>query len=440
MKKSISIRPFIRSILLLIGIQLLLLPGRASAWTPWGSGQSKGTDLQIKLVTFGPGDDIPSYWGHSALIVEDTLLKQSRIYNYGLFSFGNGMLVHFLMGRLYFSGGDFNVNSYLRFYKKQNRDVRILPLNLSARQKKELAAALAKSVLPKYRTYLYHHYRDNCSTRIRDYLDRALKGQIKQATSAPGSMTLRQHTLRYIERDPLLELGLMFLMNKDIDRPIRQWDEMFLPDELEKYIKKTVITDSLGNRYALAGKEEIYFKAERTPTPARPAGHALWFLLSGLAIGGFIVFSGFIMRNNPLGWGGTLFGALQALLGILLGIPGIILFVLATFTEHDVTYYNINLFFAHPLFLFLIGWGAALAYGKLDRFRKLYLFWLIQLGLTLIGLAVKLLPGTGQDNKIVLSLLLPIIVSAAGISIYLNKKDIFKDYLSKIKKSAPDKN
>ncbi len=425
MKSFSSGRPKIRSLVFLIALQLLVLSVPAKARTPWGSGQSRGADLQIKLVTFSPGDDIPSYWGHSALIVEDTLLKQSRIYNYGLFSFDNGMLVHFLMGRLYFSGGAFRVNSYLRFYQKQNRDVRILPLNLSSRQKKELAVALAKSVLPENRTYLYHHYWDNCSTRIRDYLDRVLNGRFKQAMSAPASMTLREHTLRYIERDPLLELGLMFLMNSDIDRPIRQWDEMFLPDELEKNIKNMVVTDSLGHRHALAGTEEIYFRAKRTLTPARPTGHTLWFMLAGLLIGGVIVLAGFLMRNNPMGRAGTLFGSLQALLGMLLGIPGTILFFMAVFTEHDVTYYNVNLFFAHPLFLLLIGWGAAVAYGKLDRLRKLYGFWLFQLGFMLLGLATKLLPGVVQDNSIVLSLLLPICFGSVCILLYLKKKRTF---------------
>ncbi len=440
MKKIGSIHSPVLPGFVFIWILALVLFRPVSARTPWGCGVSRGVELNIKLVTFGPGDDIPSYWGHSALIVEDTLLKQSRIYNYGLFSFDNGMLVQFLMGRLYFSGGAFNVNRYLRFYQKQNRDVRIVPLNLSAAQKKKLAAALAKSVLPQNRTYLYHHYWDNCSTRIRDYLDRALNGQIKKATSGPASMTLRRHTLRYIERDPLLELGLMFLMNKDIDQPIRQWDEMFLPDELEKYIKRVEVTDSLGKRHALAGKEEIYFKADRPATPLRPDGHAPWFLLTGLIMGGLILLSGWLMRTNPLGWGGTLFGALQALLGLFLGVPGTILFFMAAFTEHDVTYYNVNLFLAHPLFLLLVGWGAAFAYGKLNRFRKLYLFWLGQMGLTLLALVSKLLPGTVQDNRIVLSLLLPIIIMSAGIVFILYKKKVLKDYLPSEKKSSPKTN
>ena len=137
---------------------LLLFPLLLSATSvPWGDGRSRGEDLQIKLVTFGPGDDIPSYWGHVGIVVEDVRLQRAKIYNYGLFSFGDGMLVNFLMGRLVFSGGAFPVSSYLNFYRKQNREIRIATLNVPANKKAELAARLAQSVLPKNREYLYHH-------------------------------------------------------------------------------------------------------------------------------------------------------------------------------------------------------------------------------------------------------------------------------------------
>ncbi|HEM49576.1 MAG TPA: DUF4105 domain-containing protein, partial [Caldithrix sp.] len=53
---------------------------------PWATGQSKADDLRIKLVTFGPGEDIPSWWGHGGIIVEDVGKRRARIYNFGLYS------------------------------------------------------------------------------------------------------------------------------------------------------------------------------------------------------------------------------------------------------------------------------------------------------------------------------------------------------------------
>ena len=67
---------------------------------PWLNGQSQPEDLEVWLVTFGPGDSVPEWWGHTALVVQDHRLNQGRLYNYGMFSFDNKMLPKFAMGRL----------------------------------------------------------------------------------------------------------------------------------------------------------------------------------------------------------------------------------------------------------------------------------------------------------------------------------------------------
>ena len=43
----------------------------AFAKPAWADGQSRGEDLHIFLVTFGVGDDIASWFGHTALMVRD---------------------------------------------------------------------------------------------------------------------------------------------------------------------------------------------------------------------------------------------------------------------------------------------------------------------------------------------------------------------------------
>ncbi|MFU8804583.1 MAG: hypothetical protein ACNA8W_12290, partial [Bradymonadaceae bacterium] len=64
---------------------------------PWGVGESKGEDLKISLATFSPGPDVPSWFGHGAMVVEDTRLGVSRLYNYGMFSFNQAMIFRFAM-------------------------------------------------------------------------------------------------------------------------------------------------------------------------------------------------------------------------------------------------------------------------------------------------------------------------------------------------------
>ncbi|MFB6372877.1 MAG: DUF4105 domain-containing protein, partial [Bradymonadaceae bacterium] len=90
---------------------------------PWENGQSRGEDLRVKLVIFSPGDQVPNWFGHAALVVEDTRLRESRLYNYGMFSFDGTLLVKFAMGRLWFWVGELSEVRTYRAYKSQGRDV-----------------------------------------------------------------------------------------------------------------------------------------------------------------------------------------------------------------------------------------------------------------------------------------------------------------------------
>ena len=81
MNMSLQILTFISFILFIHQISSAQVPPENN------STGSRGDDLEIKLVTIGPGDDLTSWWGHTAIIVEDHKFNVSRFYNYGLFSF-----------------------------------------------------------------------------------------------------------------------------------------------------------------------------------------------------------------------------------------------------------------------------------------------------------------------------------------------------------------
>ena len=148
--------------------------------------------LVIKLVTIDPGDDLPMWWGHTGIIIEDTRIGAASFYNYGLFSFEqDNFALNFIQGRLIFWVGVWDAQLALNFYARMNRTIRIQTLNLSADKKLEMAKFLAKNVLPQNREYLYDHYFDNCATRLRDLIDRMVDGQFAKATKVPGRMTLR---------------------------------------------------------------------------------------------------------------------------------------------------------------------------------------------------------------------------------------------------------
>jgi hypothetical protein len=119
---------------------------------PWGTGESQGEDLTITLATFGPGESLESWWGHSAMVVEDRRLRQARLYNYGMFDFSTGFVHKFVQGRLEFWVADTEyVQGTYDLYRRYNRDVRLQELNLTPAQRVVLAKSLADNVLPAAR-------------------------------------------------------------------------------------------------------------------------------------------------------------------------------------------------------------------------------------------------------------------------------------------------
>jgi hypothetical protein len=366
----------------------------------------------VKLVTVEPGTPLYSWWGHTALIVEDSLLGVSRFYNYGQFSIHKEHFVgNFIQGRLWFEVGASPTERELPAYRADNRTVRIQTLDLVPERRLAMAEFLEKNILPANRVYLYDHYQDNCATRVRDLLDRVVDGQLAAAGQAGGGGTLRWQTRRFTAGHPVMNWLLMYLMSGGIDRPIRRWEEMFLPTELERNVATLRYLDPQGRERALVSAQETWFTAEgRPPVPARPPSDLPPALGLGLLLG---------LASAGLGWrrarGGAalgvaaraLSGAWEAALGLGIGLIGAILAYMSLFTDHTVTYGNRNLFLANPLHLAVPPLAVALAAGARRAGRWLAWLWSLLSALALASLALQAFPALRQDNWLAAALLLP---------------------------------
>jgi hypothetical protein len=277
----------------------------------------------------------------------------------------------------------------------------------------EIGRLLADNVLPENREYLYHHYNDNCVTRLRDMIDRATDGQLREADKAPGRMTLRDHTRRYTAVSPPMSVLLDFLMNDEIDRPITRWEEAFLPDELERQVAALQVTRTDGQKAPLVAKSWEFYKSDRTPPPEEPPRYAPWMLLMGLAIGGSAVGLAYWGRRGAR-LPRVLLGLEHAVVGLVLGLPGSALFFMWLFTDHTVTYRNENLFLANPLMLLLVPLGIMLAWGSAKARARLRTLWRVLETLGALGLLLKIIPVFNQDNWRLIALILPITLGFAG--------------------------
>ena len=401
---------------LLIGIALTFFTTGAlfAKQALWMEGQSNPDDLVIQLVTIEPGDELYTWWGHAAIIVTDTRLNESRFYNYGLFSFQQtNFAANFAMGRLWFEVGAYPTRPAMEQYKNLNRSILVQTLNMAPEMRLRLARFVETNILPENKTYLYDHYLDNCATRIRDILDTASGGRLKEATNVSADTTFRRITRRFSGRNFLMDTLLMFLMGGVIDDPITIWETMFLPTELAIQLNNITVPDSDGTLEPFVSDTVLWYQSDgrdAIPDQSRPA-----IPLSvgiGCGIGGLIVFGYLGLKKRQKGRR-IFFGIISALTGIVLGLPGTLLAFVLLFTDHTVTYANENLALANPLTFLAFPLGILTAVGIRRNYGVTAWLWAVLTGIGIIYIILKPFPFFIQENWQIVALILPILAALA---------------------------
>ena len=382
---------------------------------PWAEGYGSGDDLIIQLVTIDPGKQVYTWWGHTALVVTDIRLGLSRFYNYGLFNFEqNGFFRNFAMGRLVFEVGSMPTQTALEHYRDENRSIRIQTLSISAPAKVRVAQFLETNVLPQNRQYLYDHYYDNCATRVRDILDMATEGQLIAFTEDSAEITFREITRRYTHRYWIMEAFLMFLMSDVIDRNITQWETMFLPAELERYVDTLLIYDRNGNERPFVTETKTWYSAvDQENIPERAGSAVPRMLLMGMSFGLAIGLMSVFLKQRGFR---IFYGATSIVAGLAIGISGALLFFMSLFTNHTVTFWNENLFFANVFTFLAVPLGTMAAFGRLRK--ALFWMWSIHLAGAVLLIVLKLLPIFNQENWPNIALVMPIYIGFAAGGYY----------------------
>lgn len=385
---------------------VVLGAARLQAQTPEPS-RPAGADLTVSLMTMGVGERVWERFGHNAILVEDHARGTAKAYNYGLFDFHQqNFILRFVQGRMLYWMQGFDLEPTLHVYVRTNRTVWAQELDLTPAERVALRDFLEWNERPENRFYRYDYYRDNCSTRVRDALDRVLGGRIRTATDTIATgKSYRFHTSRLIASDLPLYTALLLAMGEPVDRPLTAWEEMFLPLELREWMRHVTVVDDSGRTVPLVKSERTLFQGtEPAPRPA-PPDRVPGYLAVGLVLG-FVMWRlgrrgmGSVRARRWLGW-------LAGGWALLAGVGGGLLAFLWAFTDHAVAYHNENLFQVNLLFLPLAVLAPALARGSGGARHPALLFSALVAAGSLAGLVLKVSPAFNQHNAEILALFVP---------------------------------
>ena len=306
---------------------------------------------EISLLTISQGGPLYSWFGHSAFLIS-TPSGRNIEFDYGTFSFSDDKFIsNFIMGRLWFLCLSSSAESRYVELEEEGRSVTRVVLPFTAEQKKAIVNFMDANLERENREYLYHHYTDNCATRLRDIIDRATGGDFQRWARSQDGMTFRQQASRALSRNPFAQWALEFLQSAKIDGKATLWDEMFLPDVLEKAVMQY---------YGLDSELVVDNGSRYREVPEKAQNNMLFSILFGLVLGGISVALSYVGR-------GIARGVYCGIVDIIFGILGSILLFMMVFTNHDVTWFNENIIYANPL-LILLG---VLSFIPKENHRKL---------------------------------------------------------------------
>lgn len=396
--------------LLAIGCWLLALRS-ADSQQPTADSQSPvaaGSELTISVLTMGQGDAVWERFGHNALRIQDAALGTDVAYNWGTFDFDQPNFVgRFLTGNTLYWLDSIPTGLMVEYYRRElNRSIVEQRLELTPAQRVALRDYVAWNVRPENRNYRYDYFLDNCSTRLRDVIDRALGGALRAALApVPSALTFRSETERLTAGMPLTVSGIHVALGEPADRRMSAWEEGFVPMRLRDRLREVRVRGEDGTARPLVAEERVLYTASRAAEAAEAPSLLGRFLVAGLLLAGLLAWSASRAARGSRG-GRAAFATLGAVWGLLTGTMGIVLALAWGVTRHEFWYDNENLLQLAPIAILLVVLVPLAVYRPAWRRAALGVA-AAMIALSLLGLLLKPLPAFEQRNLAVALLALP---------------------------------
>ena len=354
---------------------------------------------RIGIVTMEPGDEFWERFGHDAIVVQR---GDAVSYNFGFFDMSEpGFVPNFIRGVMRYYLVALPLADDLDSYRREGRGVSVQWLDLDPAQAVQLAEALAINARPENARYRYDYYSDNCSTRVRDALDRALGGELRrQLTGRSQGNTYRSESVRLAWPAKWMAFGFHLGMSGYGDRPLSRWEEAFIPMRLRDSLREVKRSDGR----PLVASEQVLLPHRLTLPPGEMPRWRTQALFAGLLAA---LATAWLGKRRP-----RLVAALAIPFWAVTGLAGSLMIYLWAATAHVAGHGNENILVLSPLCLLLIpgAWQSLRARPAAPWFRRL--LWGVAASAAIAGF-LKFLPFRPQENVEWVLLFLPMHLALA---------------------------
>jgi hypothetical protein len=305
--------------------------------------QVNTSHTRISIITCGPGEDLYSLFGHTAIRIVDSATHTDIVYNWGGFTFDQpDFYLKFLRGKLlYYSSAD-SYADFMYEYIYENRNVYEQVLDLDSASKQKMINAIYFNMQGDNKFYKYDFLLDNCTTRVRNIVFDNNKNVGIKDSIVPAGTTSRDMIHFYLDRggQAWTKLGIDILLGSRVDWVVSNEEAMFMPE----FLMKGLSASQKGST-SFVKKGSILFKSG---APPHEPGKYIPLIVIGLI--SLVIF--FISKSRSPVARKTM-SVIDALLLYVTGLLGLLLLFMWFGTDHTVCKNNFNLAWAFPFNFFV---------------------------------------------------------------------------------------
>jgi hypothetical protein len=226
-------------------------------------------------------------------------------------------------------------------YFYEERYVLSQKINLMAIEKRTMMDLVNENLKPENSRYRYDFFYDDCSTRIRDLLEKSIQGKLVYPEEKAEVPTFRDMIGKYQAPYPWLQFGIDLLVGSPADIRAGVRDRMFLPLDMMAGLSETTIQRN-GDTARLLEPTEVIL--DFAPPVVNPS-----FLLSPVFILSLLLVIVIVLslrlkgraQNNMIDF--TIF--------FILSLVSLVILFFTFFSDHQQVKWNFNIIWLNPFII-----------------------------------------------------------------------------------------
>lgn len=305
-------------------------------------------NIEVSVLTCSPGQEVYSYYGHTAIRVKDRNMGTDHVFNYGVFDFNSeNFLWRFVLGQTDYMCVATPWEYFIPEYEKRGSSVVAQVLNLTEAESMNVRDYLYNNIRKENCVYRYNFLKNNCTTKVMDCVDACVDGELVYSwVSEP--CTYRGILREYTKDHLWSQEGNDVLLGADVDTTLSHRATCFIPEYYMNALQGAVVRNEFQDTRQLVLRNDTLVRARHNIVQTEETFPFSPIELGWGMFGVALLLVGVEFLCKKMMW------MMDVLLMLVHGLAGCLICFLFFFSEHPALDSNWLIGILNPLPLILL--------------------------------------------------------------------------------------